>query len=177
MNLCLGRVTVSVVKLKCHPRIFAVSDNPPSAFNLSLQPLACKGWVYFCCLVGLLPQLQVKLWLLVDPCSLCLVGQLLILLCCWCKRLSNLCGWWGCSQLVPAQSRKVLHCPNILVLGSFFVLMHVMCLDLNLCISTACLLNCKLFPIKFPIQKGKEHHQKWDKVWGLQVRLLAVAWL
>ncbi len=35
--MCLrsGRVKVSVLKLKYHPRIVFVSDNPPSAVNLS----------------------------------------------------------------------------------------------------------------------------------------------
>ncbi len=52
-----------------------------------------------------------------------------------------------------------------------------MCLDPNLWISTDCLLNCKLLPIKFPIWKGREHCQMWDKVLWLRVCPWADAWL
>jgi hypothetical protein len=43
MNLCSGRVTVSVLKMKCHPRIIFVSDNPPSADNLFFAINGLKG--------------------------------------------------------------------------------------------------------------------------------------
>jgi hypothetical protein len=55
INLCLGGVTVSVLKLKRHLRIIFVSDNPPLLSTCLLRPLACRGWVCFCHLVGLLP--------------------------------------------------------------------------------------------------------------------------
>ena len=43
MYLCSGRDTVSVRKLKSHPRIVFVSDNPPSAFNLSSATIFLRG--------------------------------------------------------------------------------------------------------------------------------------
>ena len=75
-------------------------------------------------------------------------------LCYRCKPLCIHGGQQGCPWLIPVQLQKVRHLPNIPILGSLFVLMNVMCLDPNLCISTACSLNCKLLPITFPIEKG-----------------------
>jgi hypothetical protein len=43
MCFCLGRVTVSVQNLKCHPRIIFVSANPPSAFNFSCTTMGSQG--------------------------------------------------------------------------------------------------------------------------------------
>ena len=43
MYLCSGRETVSVRKLKSHPKIVFVSDNPPSAFNLSSATIFSRG--------------------------------------------------------------------------------------------------------------------------------------
>jgi hypothetical protein len=43
MNLCSGRVTEIVLKLKCHPRIIFVSVNPPSVFNLSFATIGSRG--------------------------------------------------------------------------------------------------------------------------------------
>ena len=43
MYLCSGRDTVSVRKLKSHLRIVFVSDNPPSAFNLSSATIFSRG--------------------------------------------------------------------------------------------------------------------------------------
>jgi hypothetical protein len=41
--LCSGRVTVSVLKLKSHPRIIFVSVNPPSAINFSNATIRFRG--------------------------------------------------------------------------------------------------------------------------------------
>ncbi len=43
MNLCLGRFAVSVLTLKCHPRIIFLSDNPPYAANLSFAIIGSQG--------------------------------------------------------------------------------------------------------------------------------------
>jgi hypothetical protein len=43
MCLCLEGVTVRVLKLKWHPRITFVSDNPPSALNFSRATIALQG--------------------------------------------------------------------------------------------------------------------------------------
>jgi hypothetical protein len=47
MNLCLGRFTLSVLKLKCHPRIVFVSDNPLSAAYLSFATISLWGMGLF----------------------------------------------------------------------------------------------------------------------------------
>ncbi len=47
LNFCSMRVTVSVLKLKCHPRIVFVSDNPPSAANLSFASIGLWGMGLF----------------------------------------------------------------------------------------------------------------------------------
>ena len=47
MYLCLMRDTVSVQKLKSHPRVIFVSDNPPLDFNLSSATIFLHGIGFF----------------------------------------------------------------------------------------------------------------------------------
>ncbi len=91
MNLCLGRVVVSVLKLKCHPRIIFVSDNPPSAANLFFAIIGLQGiglflsfgWASISIASGIAASNSQSVFLLPGRSTY-------ILLCCWCNVVSRL---------------------------------------------------------------------------------------
>ncbi len=145
MNLRLRRVTVSVLKFNCHPRVIFVSDNPSSAANLSFATIGTQ-WMGSFLSFGRAATLIASGIAASSQFRFCVPGKWTVnLVMSWCKHLRILDGQWRCPQLISAQLQKLLHLPNIPVLGSVFELMNVMCLDPNLCIATARLQNCKLF--------------------------------
>jgi hypothetical protein len=79
MNLCSERFTVNVLKLKCHPRIIFVSDNPPSAANLSFAIIGSWGIGLFLSFGWAATSIASGIAASSHLHSLCLVVQLLLL--------------------------------------------------------------------------------------------------
>ena len=142
MYLCSGRETVSVRKLKSHPRIVFVSDNPPSAFNLSSATIFSRG-------IGSLGSLgraatsiargiaAAILSMFFEPGMLTVSPQL----CCQCKRLLFPLGRRECQLSVLSPLRRECRRREIVGGGCLFGPKHVSLLDPSRCIAPAHLLN------------------------------------
>ncbi len=125
MCLCSGRVTVSVLKLKCHLRMIFVSDSPPSTVNLSSATIFTQrigsftlfGWAGTSIGKGITASSQLAF--------MGRVGRLLVPSYCWYKHLRSLGDPLGCPRWGRSQLQKVCRRPNIFLMGWLFEPMHV----------------------------------------------------